>query len=106
MLTCCAGWGCHRPSDPGQVKRYRCRLATATRKEGAKGRIKLTQNSTPSEPPELSPHIRVPLDGSSILFLIPEAIMSLYRVAALLVMCGIALSAVGKSGAPQNSATK
>jgi len=32
--------------------------------------------------------------------------MSLYRVAALLVMCGIALSAVGKSGAPQNSATK
>jgi hypothetical protein len=32
--------------------------------------------------------------------------MSLFRVAALLVMCGIALSAVGKSGTPQNSATK
>jgi uncharacterized damage-inducible protein DinB len=32
--------------------------------------------------------------------------MSLFRVTALLVMCGIALSAVGKSGAPQNSATK
>src|ERR1700756_2325926 len=32
--------------------------------------------------------------------------MSLFRVATLLVMCGIALSAVGKSGAPQNSATK
>jgi len=32
--------------------------------------------------------------------------MSLFRVAALLVMCGIALSAVRKSGAPQNSATK
>jgi hypothetical protein len=32
--------------------------------------------------------------------------MSLFRVAALFVMCGIALSAIGKSGAPQNSATK
>ena len=32
--------------------------------------------------------------------------MSLFRVTALLVMCGIALSAVGKSGTPQNSATK
>src|SRR5437660_2349920 len=32
--------------------------------------------------------------------------MSLFRVATLLVMCGIALSAVGKSGTPQNSATK
>ena len=32
--------------------------------------------------------------------------MSLFRVAALLVMCGIALSAVGKSETPQNSATK
>ena len=32
--------------------------------------------------------------------------MSLFRVAAVLVTCGIALSAVGKSGAPQNSATK
>ena len=32
--------------------------------------------------------------------------MRLFRVATLLVMCGIALSAVGKSGAPQNSATK
>src|ERR1700758_2870557 len=37
---------------------------------------------------------------------IPEARMSLFRVATLLVMCGIALSAVGKSGTPQNSATK
>jgi hypothetical protein len=32
--------------------------------------------------------------------------MSLFRVVVLLVMCGIALSAVGKSGMPQNSATK
>jgi hypothetical protein len=32
--------------------------------------------------------------------------MSLFRVAALLIMCGIVLSAVGKSGTPQNSATK
>ena len=32
--------------------------------------------------------------------------MSLFRVATLLVMCGVALSAVGKSGIPQNSATK
>jgi len=32
--------------------------------------------------------------------------MSLFRVAALLIMCGIALSAVGKPSAPQNSATK
>ena len=32
--------------------------------------------------------------------------MSLFRVAALLVMCGIALSPAGNSGTPQNSATK
>jgi len=32
--------------------------------------------------------------------------MSLFRVATLLVMCGIALFAAGKSGTPQNSATK
>ena len=32
--------------------------------------------------------------------------MSLFRVAALLVMCGIVLSAVGKSATAQNSATK
>jgi hypothetical protein len=32
--------------------------------------------------------------------------MSLGRVATLLVMCGLALSAVGKSGTPKNSATK
>jgi hypothetical protein len=32
--------------------------------------------------------------------------MSLFRVATLLIMCGITLSAVGKSGTPQNSATK
>src|SRR5246500_1857263 len=31
--------------------------------------------------------------------------MSLFRVAALLIMCGIALSAVGQSATPQNSAT-
>src|SRR6202046_1957658 len=32
--------------------------------------------------------------------------MSLFRVAALLIMCGIALSAVGKSATPQDSAAK
>ena len=32
--------------------------------------------------------------------------MSLFRVATLFVMCGIALSAVAKSGTPQKSATK
>ena len=32
--------------------------------------------------------------------------MSLFRVAALLVMCGIALPPAGNSGTPQNSATK
>ena len=32
--------------------------------------------------------------------------MSLFRVATLLVICGITLSAVGKSGTPQNSAAK
>ena len=32
--------------------------------------------------------------------------MSLFRVAALLVMRGLTLSAVGKSGTPQNSSTK
>ena len=32
--------------------------------------------------------------------------MCLFRVATLLIMCGIHLSAVGKSGTPQNSATK
>ena len=32
--------------------------------------------------------------------------MSLFRVATLLVMCGIAVSALGKSGTPQNSAAK
>jgi hypothetical protein len=32
--------------------------------------------------------------------------MSVFRVAALLIMCGIALSAVGESATPQNSATK
>jgi hypothetical protein len=31
--------------------------------------------------------------------------MSLFRVATLLIMCGLALSAAGKSGTPQNSAT-
>src|ERR1700679_1143908 len=35
----------------------------------------------------------------------PEARMSFFRVAALLILCGIALPAVGKPGAPQNSAT-
>jgi hypothetical protein len=32
--------------------------------------------------------------------------MSLFRVAALLITCGIALSAVGKSATPEYSATK
>ncbi len=32
--------------------------------------------------------------------------MGLFRVAALLIMCGIALSAIGKSATPQNSATR
>jgi uncharacterized damage-inducible protein DinB len=32
--------------------------------------------------------------------------MSLFRVATLLILCGITLSAVGKSGTPQNSAAK
>jgi hypothetical protein len=32
--------------------------------------------------------------------------MSLFRVAALLIMCGSALSAVEKSATPQNSATR
>ena len=32
--------------------------------------------------------------------------MSLFRAATLVLMCGIALSAVGKSGTPQNSAKK
>jgi hypothetical protein len=32
--------------------------------------------------------------------------MTVFRVAVLLVMCGIALSAVRKSGAPPNSAMK
>jgi hypothetical protein len=32
--------------------------------------------------------------------------MSLFRGAALLILCGIALSAVGKSATPQNSATE
>jgi predicted lipoprotein len=36
----------------------------------------------------------------------PEARMSLFRVAALLIMCGIALSAVGKSATPQDSAAE
>ena len=31
--------------------------------------------------------------------------MSLLRVVAILIMCGITLSAVGKSATPQNSAT-
>jgi len=32
--------------------------------------------------------------------------MSFFRVATLLIMCGIALSAIGKCGTPQKSATK
>jgi hypothetical protein len=32
--------------------------------------------------------------------------MTLFRVAALLIMCGIALSSVGKSATPQDSAAK
>jgi len=44
--------------------------------------------------------------ASHILFQTPEAVMSLVRVATFLVMCGIALSAVEKSGTALNSATK
>jgi hypothetical protein len=33
-----------------RLRRYRCRPATRPQKQGAQGRIKLTQNSTPSEP--------------------------------------------------------
>ncbi len=85
---------------------YRCRPAARSQKQGAKGRIKGDQNSTLSGPPELSPHIRLPLGSSSILFpRIPEVRMSLFRLPALLVMCSIALSAVGESATPQNSAT-
>lgn len=32
------------------VRRYRCGLAADPSKQGAKGRIKLAENSTPSEP--------------------------------------------------------
>jgi hypothetical protein len=41
--------------------------------------------------------------ASGILLRIPEDGMRLLGVAALLIMCGIALSAVGKSGTLQNS---
>ena len=47
-----------------------------------------------------SPHIRLPPVAQVSFFRMPEARMSLFRVAALLIMCGIALSAT-----PQNSAT-
>src|SRR6202140_1257672 len=53
-----------------------------------------------------SPHIRLPPVAQVSFFRMPEARMSLFRVAALLIMFGIALSAVGKSATPQNSATK
>src|SRR6202011_1322822 len=52
-----------------------------------------------------SPHIRLPSVAQVSFFRIPEARMSLLRVAAILIMCGITLSAVGKSATPQNSAT-
>jgi hypothetical protein len=39
-------------------------------------------------------------------FRIPEAGMSLFRVAVLLIMCGLAIPAVGKSRTPQKSSTK
>src|SRR5712671_7551638 len=51
-------------------------------------------------------HIRLPSMGQVSFFRISEAGMSLSRVAALLIMCGIGLSAVGRSATPQNSATK
>jgi hypothetical protein len=47
-----------------------------------------------------SPHIRLPPVAQVSFFRVPEARMSLFRVSALLIMCGIALSAT-----PQNSAT-
>src|SRR5438132_11491207 len=53
-----------------------------------------------------SPHIRLPSVAPVSFFRKPEARMSLLRVAALLIMCGIALSAVGKCATPQNSAAK
>src|SRR5437588_9234016 len=53
-----------------------------------------------------SPHIRLPSMAQVSFFRIPEARMSLFRVAVLLIMCGIALPAVGQSATPQNSATK
>ena len=53
-----------------------------------------------------SPHIRLPSVAPVSFFRIPGARMGLFPVAALLIMCGIALSAVGKSATPQNSATK
>ena len=34
------------------LKRYRCGLAADPSKQGAKGRIKWAENSTPSEPPD------------------------------------------------------
>src|ERR1700736_6024672 len=52
-----------------------------------------------------SPHIRLRSVAQVSFFRIPEARMSLLRVVAILIMCGIALSAVGKSATPQNSAT-
>src|SRR6266567_4267197 len=52
-----------------------------------------------------SPHIRLPSVAQVSFFRIPEARMSLLRVVAILIMCGVALSAVGKSATPQNSAT-
>src|SRR5438874_11609613 len=44
-----------------------------------------------------SPHIRLPSVGQLSFFRIPEARVSLFRVAALLIVCGIALSAGGQS---------
>ena len=40
---------------------------TPRQNRGRKARIKGDQNSIPSEPPELSPHTRLPLCGSNIL---------------------------------------
>lgn len=50
--------------------------------------------------------IRLPSVAQVSFFRIPEDGMRLLRVTALLIMCGIALSAVGKSRPPQNSGAK
>jgi hypothetical protein len=52
-----------------------------------------------------SPHNRLFSVAQVSFFRVPEAGMSLFRVASLLIMCAIVLSAVGKTGTPQTPAT-